>query len=32
MFQKNQKNFEKINDTIPRKCLDRWKDGWKDGK
>ena len=25
-------NFEKTNDTILRKCLDRWKHGWKDRK
>ena len=25
-------NLEKTNDTIPRKCLDRRKDGWKDGR
>ena len=23
-------NFQKTNDTIPRKCPDRWKHGWKD--
>ena len=25
-------NLEKVNDTIQRKRLDRWKDGQKDGK
>ena len=29
-FLASCQNLEKTNDTIPRKCLDRWKDGWKD--